>query len=64
MLRLANLLYVVPPCLGCGYGLTSIQYDYVEVTRDIVNGIEASETGSKRTITPADDHPTMIDTKS
>lgn len=32
--------------------LTGSQYDYVEITRDIVNGIEASDDSSKRTVTP------------
>lgn len=44
--------------------LTETQYDYVEVTRDIVNGIEGSETGSKRTITPTGETTTTIDTKA
>ncbi|KAJ5950352.1 Ammonium transporter [Penicillium vulpinum] len=36
-------------------------YDYVEVTRDIVNGVESSETASKRTATPVGD---VIETKA
>lgn len=39
-------------------------YDYVEVTRDIVNGVEGVETGSKRTMTPTGEHATAIDTKA
>jgi Amt family ammonium transporter len=36
-------------------------YDYVEVRRDIITGIESSETGSKRTVTPTGEH--AIETK-
>lgn len=36
-------------------------YDYVEVRRDIISGIESSETGSKRTVTPTGEH--AIETK-
>lgn len=40
------------------------QYDYVEVTRDIVNGVESSDAGSKRTMTPTGEQATTIDTKA
>ncbi|CAG8908329.1 unnamed protein product [Penicillium egyptiacum] len=36
-------------------------YDYVEVTRDVVNSMESSEAGSKRTVTPVGE---VIDTKA
>lgn len=39
-------------------------YDYVEVTRDIVNGVEGSETASKRTMTPTGESAAAIDTKA
>jgi Amt family ammonium transporter len=39
-------------------------YDYVEVTRDIVNGMEGSETTSKRTMTPTGESAAAIDTKA
>lgn len=39
-----------------------LQYDYVEVTRDIINGTESSEAGSKRTATPTGE--TTVDTKA
>lgn len=35
-------------------------YDYVEIRRDIVNGIESSESSSKRTMTPTGE---TVDTK-
>jgi Amt family ammonium transporter len=43
--------------------ITILQYDYVEVTRDIVNGVESSDAGSKRTMTPTGEQGT-IDTKA
>jgi Amt family ammonium transporter len=36
-------------------------YDYVEIRRDVISGIESSETGSKRTVTPTGEH--AIETK-
>lgn len=38
-------------------------YDYVEIRRDVVNGVEAAETSSKRTMTPTGEN-TTIDTKA
>ncbi|OGE56312.1 hypothetical protein PENARI_c003G06777 [Penicillium arizonense] len=38
-------------------------YDYVEIRRDVVNGVEAAETSSKRTMTPTGEDAT-IDTKA
>ncbi|KAJ5771002.1 uncharacterized protein N7511_003053 [Penicillium nucicola] len=38
-------------------------YDYVEIRRDIVNGVEAEESASKRTMTPTNEN-TTIDTKA
>jgi Amt family ammonium transporter len=38
-------------------------YDYVEIRRDVVNGVEATETSSKRTMTPTGEDAT-IDTKA
>jgi Amt family ammonium transporter len=41
--------------------LTGSQYDYVEITRDIVNGVEAGDDSSKRTITPTGEAPMSIE---
>jgi Amt family ammonium transporter len=38
-------------------------YDYVEIRRDVVNGVEAEESASKRTMTPTGEN-TTIDTKA
>ncbi|KAJ5985498.1 hypothetical protein N7499_008218 [Penicillium canescens] len=38
-------------------------YDYVEIRRDVVNGVDAAETSSKRTMTPTGENAT-IDTKA
>lgn len=36
-------------------------YDYVEIRRDVISGVESSETGSKRTVTPTGEH--AVETK-
>lgn len=53
----------LPACLVCAIITNFIlQYDYVEVRRDIVHGVEGSESASKRTMSPTGEQ--IIDTKA